>query len=682
MSGNGTTAATCTINNPVTSSKNVTATFALNSNTITVNGAGVNGGTMTSPGIINASWNGSTTSGDNTEVVPYGSGPYTITATATQPGVSVTWSGNCDVMSGNGTTAATCTINNPVTSNKNVTATFAINSFVITVNGAGVNGGTMTSPGIINASWNGSGISGDNTEIVAYGSGPYTITATATQPGVSVTWSGNCDVMSGNGTTAATCTINNPVTSNKNMTATFSLNTYTITVAGAGVNGGTITCPGIINATWNGSGISGDNTEVVPYGSGPYVITASAAMQNVNIVLSGNCDSISGNGTPVVTCSVNSVVSNVSITATYLTQQLNTSSILFPYINSNKGNVSTIISVINVKNASYNSGGSTKNAEALHYRYFHKKLDSPSWECCEERNFCRPTTNKDLVSFDVAGYFDSGSQGQAMFSDATNYNLGAGAPRFDLGNFGFSDGRRGYLVVTHSDTPQGCKDLVNGELLTGGLLDGEAMVVDIVNGAAWSYRAIQNSRGGAYTFVRINDDPCDSQFDALLENDYQPAAIYPPQFFLTRFFVTPLRSENDNTMITGQNKTKFLLTDSFGAPGVYDRNENFVSGGKGVDVCCVSSISLNDLAASTNLWGTWFTSQGGWSYATLRDPSNPFQNSTAPSFINLGSDYAKYYYDAIVFKLQYTTNGALVGGVINSADLIKSYRGGKHIFSK
>jgi len=682
MSGNGTTVATCTVNNPIESDKNITATFAINSYTITVNGAGVNGGTMTSPRIIDATWDGSVTSGDNTETVAYGSGPFTITATSTQPGVTVTWSGSCDVMSGNGTTVATCTINNPVTSNKNVTATFALNSHTITVNGAGANGGTMISPGIINASWNGSTISGDNTEIVAYGSGPYTITATSTQPGVTVTWSGSCDVMTGNGTTVATCTINNPVTSNKNVTATFTLNTYTISVNGSGVNGGTITCPGIINATWNGNTTSGDNSETVPYGSGPYIITASAALQNINIVISGNCDNISGNGTPVVTCTVNSVVSDVSIIATYSAQQQNTSSILFPYINSNKGNVSTIISVINAKNASYNSGSSTKSSGALHYRYFHKKLDAPSWECCEERNFCRPTTDKDLVSFDVSGYFDSGNQGQAMFGDATNYNSGAGAPRFDLGNLGFSDGRRGYLVVTHADSPQSCQDMVNGEVLSGGLLDGEAMVVDIVNGAAWSYRAIQNTRGGVYTFVRTNDDPCDSQFDALLENDYQPAAIYPPDSFLTRIFVTPLRSENDSTMITGQNKTKLLLTDSSGVPGVYDRNENFVSGGKGVDICCVAGVSLYDLASSTNLWGSWINSQGGWSHATLRDPSNPFQNSTAPSYINLGSDYAKYYYDAIVIKLQFTTNGALVGGIINSADLIKSYRGGKYKFFK
>jgi hypothetical protein len=366
----------------------------------------------------------------------------------------------------------------------------------------------------------------------------------------------------------------------------------------------------------------------------------------------------------------------------------NADQILFPYINSNTGNVSTLITVINAKEASSSS-------KALHYRYFTKLFTASHDTCCEERDFCRPTTNKDIVTFDVAYYLESGAAGKAMFNDATSYSSGAGAPRFDLPNMGFPEGRRGYLLVSHADGPSSCIDMDPSS--SNGLLDGEAMVVDIVNGAAWSYRAVlpaasyngtshyYDSQGKNFIFGTDNRSAdADTitgnlpaynplkQFDALRENDGQPVALYPPSIFETRFFVTPLRNDLDSNM-KGRNIVKVQLTDwdftyhKAGITGVYDRNENFVSGGKAIQVCCVASICLSDFAGSSNLWGSWFSTQGGWSFVSL----------TNPSVSSAEEDYTSFYYDAIVFKLQYTTGPSIVGSsVINSADLIKSYRGG------
>jgi M6 family metalloprotease-like protein len=99
--------------------------------------------------------------------------------------------------------------------------TAILNQYTITVSGAGINGGTISDGSVINATWNGSALSGTYTRAVNYGSGPYTITA-ETNTGVNATWSGDCDSMAGNGSGTATCTINTGVTAGKNITATFS----------------------------------------------------------------------------------------------------------------------------------------------------------------------------------------------------------------------------------------------------------------------------------------------------------------------------------------------------------------------------------------------------------------------------------------------------------------------------
>ncbi|HWR57695.1 MAG TPA: hypothetical protein VN328_02300, partial [Thermodesulfovibrionales bacterium] len=174
--------------------------------------------------------------------------------------------------------------------------------------------------------------------------------------------------------------------------------------------------------------------------------------------------------------------------------------IMFPYINSNPGNVSTVISIVNGTAA---LGSPTTGVGALHYRYITKQItsdaDADLTSACSEQNFCRPTSPNDIVSFDTAGQLPDG---RAMFGDpgagfSTNppfsqitYNSGGGNPPF------FNDPnipmpRRGYLLVTHATNPTSCVDIcVQGEL------DGDAVLIDIVNAAAWGYKAVLNSTTG------------------------------------------------------------------------------------------------------------------------------------------------------------------------------------------
>ena len=123
-----------------------------------------------------------------------------------------------------------------VSSDSSIEAYFAPDAFTISVNGSGVNGGTIIAEGIINATWDGSATLGDNSESVPTGAGPYTIIAAATVQGVHVSWSGGCDYVSGDDTPSAECVINAGVSSDKTLTAVFALNTYTIT-ATSGPNG-------------------------------------------------------------------------------------------------------------------------------------------------------------------------------------------------------------------------------------------------------------------------------------------------------------------------------------------------------------------------------------------------------------------------------------------------------------
>jgi len=175
---------------------------------ISVNMAGTGVGTVTSSpsGIACTSGSGCSSSFVDGTLVR-------LTAIAGVTSLFSGWS-NC-----NATDGTACLM--VMSSDKTVIATFSLKQYLITVTGAGVNGGTISDGSVISATWNGSALSGTKTRTVNHGSGPYTITATAIK-GVTVTWSGNCDSVSGNKTGTVTCTINAGIAAAKNVKATFS----------------------------------------------------------------------------------------------------------------------------------------------------------------------------------------------------------------------------------------------------------------------------------------------------------------------------------------------------------------------------------------------------------------------------------------------------------------------------
>jgi hypothetical protein len=364
-------------------------------------------------------------------------------------------------------------------------------------------------------------------------------------------------------------------------------------------------------------------------------------------------------------------------------------SILFPYINSNPGNLSTIINIINTATPAILTCVDPNDALLLHYRYFTKPVSgtgSATTDICEEIDFSRPSTTGDLVTFDVTGIINSG---KAMFGDATNYNLGGGAPNFDIPTVGgLTDARRGYLLVNHGCTVTG--EIPGGTQGVAGDLDGEAILLDVVNGAAWGYRAVMADPTvvGDYAFVPVTaaapvagetsdflpEWPVAAAIPFGVANAYahnQVVAIYPPNDFQTRFFVTPLvistdLSTNNDMSLPGANdqkRTRIRLLDRNGIVGVTDRDENAFSRGQAVHVRCVAGIDLESL---TGALPAWFKAQGGWVQVDLQDPPAIIPPETG---VVEADDH-----NAIVFKLEFGKPAYVGGSMINQSDLIRDGR--------
>jgi hypothetical protein len=162
------------------------------------------------------------------------------------------WGGG--ICSGTGTCVVT------MTADTAVTATFTINTYALTVNKAGNGSGTVTSTP--------SGISCGATcsETLNYGT-TLTLTPAPSTGSNFVSWSGCTSV------TGTTCNVT--MNSVMNVTATFTLQTFTLTVAKAGTGQGTVTSspPGINCGTGSGCAATFNYnqsvtlTEVTPVGS-------------------------------------------------------------------------------------------------------------------------------------------------------------------------------------------------------------------------------------------------------------------------------------------------------------------------------------------------------------------------------------------------------------------------------
>src|SRR5207245_1472812 len=161
--------------------KNVTATFAVNTYTLAVTAAG----------------SGTVTKSPDQPTYDYGTA-VTLTGTPVTGWHFVGWSGD--------TTATTNPLPFRMTTNKSITGTFAINTYTLTVATAG--SGTVTK----------------SPDQPAYDHGTaVTVTATPATGWHFVGWTGD--------TTTAATSLSLTMVANRSFTATFAINSYTLTVA-------------------------------------------------------------------------------------------------------------------------------------------------------------------------------------------------------------------------------------------------------------------------------------------------------------------------------------------------------------------------------------------------------------------------------------------------------------------
>jgi len=249
-----------------------TGTFTLGQSTLTVTKSGTGSGTVSSnPAGIDCGL-------DCEEVYDNGTS-VTLTAVPDTGSMFAGWSG------GGCTGTGSCTVS--VSAATDVTATFTIDRYTLTVNKAGTGAGTVTS------SPSGISCGTDCTELYDYNTS-VTLTASPSTGSDFAGWSGAC-------TGTGTCTVS--MTAARSVTATFNLRTYTLTVTKTGNGSGTITS--------NPAGINcgTDCSQVYTYGT---TVTLTRS-QSTGSYFNGWGGSCTGTGT---TCTV-TMTANRSVTAAF-----------------------------------------------------------------------------------------------------------------------------------------------------------------------------------------------------------------------------------------------------------------------------------------------------------------------------------------------------------------------------
>ncbi|OGR10329.1 MAG: hypothetical protein A2341_24055 [Deltaproteobacteria bacterium RIFOXYB12_FULL_58_9] len=277
------TATTCVLT--MTEDKEVTATFSGITQLLTVTKAGTGQGTVSATGLT---CSGSTCTGTYNY-----NASVTLTASPTAGNTFAGWSGDGSSCG----TAVNCQIS--MTQDRNVTATFTVNTtnYTLTVTKAGTGTGTITATPALSCS-------GNTCTGTFAGGTAVSITATPDAGSTFAGWGGAC----GSGT--GTCSLN--ISSNTTATATFNttVNTYALTVTKAGTGTGTVTS--------NPAGISCGTTcpnATYSFNSGTSVTLSAAVGTNSSFAgWSGDGTSCGTTATCVVTMSAAK-----SVTATFNT---------------------------------------------------------------------------------------------------------------------------------------------------------------------------------------------------------------------------------------------------------------------------------------------------------------------------------------------------------------------------
>jgi len=270
--------------------------------------------------------------------------------------------------------------------------------------------------------------------------------------------------------------------------------------------------------------------------------------------------------------------------------------ILFPWL-ALDSDISTIISIVNTAEALDGQD------PELHYEYYHKPdITNDQGDTCQNSSFKRPTSKDDLVTFDAAGNINSG---KPMFNDpGAGIGVTYGTNTFKL-NVDLP--RRAYLLVDNN-TPSHI--LGTPSTNVDGTMYGEAMVIDLDNGAAWGYIAY-NASGGAGTSQSGDvdfGDGMDVLGEVIGELETTQTVLMNPTTIGTRFFLTPADSDNQRKGNTESNIDFCITPDGNGEclndnRGIWLNDEDSLDFKKTKNIDCTSGDDVR-LLLSEAAWNT------------------------------------------------------------------------------
>ncbi|MBK9037474.1 MAG: DUF4215 domain-containing protein [Myxococcales bacterium] len=293
---------TCTVT--MSAARAVTATFTLNQHQLSVVKAGNGGGTVTSsPAGINCG-------ADCTE--NYNAGTMVVlTAAAAGDSTFTGWSGTGITCPG--TTPCTVTVNAATA----VTATFALQTFTLSVSRTGTGSGTVTSVP--------SGINCGGTCMAAFNAGTLvTLTPVAGGNSAFTGWSGDCT-----GLTTCTVTMN----AARSVVANFDTDVRILTVVPAGTGSGTVTS--------NPAGITCGGTCTAAFAQGSMVTLTAAPSSDSNFTSWSGASGCTTSTTCVVTMN-----NAATVTATYTLKSFTLTAVISGGASGGSGTVTSVPSVI------------------------------------------------------------------------------------------------------------------------------------------------------------------------------------------------------------------------------------------------------------------------------------------------------------------------------------------------
>ena len=299
-------------------------------------------------------------------------------------------------------------------------------------------------------------------------------------------------------------------------------------------------------------------------------------------------------------------------------------SILFPHFVLSP-TVTTILSVVN---------DDFSDLKELHYRYYSKNVsgDNPNDEPCQEFDFWNPTSENDIVTFDMGAHF-SGEDAQGVLFEPSSTNVKYLDDFAVLGRTQPVPPTRGYVLVDNA--PRNPMDAFPAPAAR---LAGEAIVIEFNTGSAWGYTAYNPS--GIWGFappvapqvvgelvllnshdfsdrVEVNGEvlvapPADTAALDQKANFWTPMSIMPWDQIESALLVTAVST--DMAPLGGlynQTTTLRLRGTAEGADRImFNRDERAYSGPGTASVTCVGRVEISDMVGELVRQST---PEGGWS---------------------------------------------------------------------